>query len=133
MARALQRLRAAKPIASDKPLTEANGRRQGPGEKVLKATEKTPPHPSAKTANSYCVRSDFHFLFDGRLRRTQADNRCWCGFSPVVTLHSFSIYISDAGDKRAQTAELCSRFLRRCRQSFETGDQPVIGGGRLSH
>lgn len=46
------RLRLPKPIVSDNhthfPLTETNGTRQGPGEKVLKATEETPKHQSAK-------------------------------------------------------------------------------------
>lgn len=59
------RLRPPKPIAFDNhthyPLTETNGVREGPGEKVLKATEETPKPQSAKTGKSHCVWSDFHF------------------------------------------------------------------------
>lgn len=59
------RLRPPKPIVFDNhthyPLTETNGAREGPGGKVLKATEETPKHQSAETLKSHCVSLGFYF------------------------------------------------------------------------
>lgn len=96
-----------KPIVFDNhthyPLTETNGTRQGPGERVLKATEETPKHQSAKMGKSHCVWSDFHFCVRGRCRELK---RCSLATSRLIDkleISSVRINKSQARRKAIQT------------------------------